>query len=968
MRHVFFTLSILLLLPSGRQPATARPTVAATVPTLRISRTADAGIFAKTAQPGLPEAADRTTAPADRTTGRVTGCVVDLKTGAAVCGAVVGAGDGTLWTSTDREGRFVLERVGRGEVALRVGCLGYVTREQTVRPGAEALRIELQGSSLAIDEVVVTARRDDRAAGTSYSVGREALDHLQWVAVTDLAALLPGGKSVNSDLTAARTFSLCDGGESAGNAAFATAAEVDGVRLGNNASFASPSGVQTRGLTVGDVESVEVLTGVPSAEYGDMGSGMVRIRTRKGITPWNITLSTNPRTWLFSLAKGFRLGSGTLNVSGEWTRATQKLSSPYTSYTRRGLTATYTGTFRRSWHFEAGLAGTVGGMDSREDPDAFTGAYSRGRDHALRAHSTLTWMVNRPGITQLRLEASAALHDERTYDYDYHTAASEQPAAHAPEEGYHLADRLPFTYFSGRVADSKEVDIAAALKYSWVWHRDRLQSRLSAGVQWKSTGNAGRGEYYDDPALAPSGYRPRPYGDYPRMHNLSAYLEESLTLPVGTTGLTLTAGARMESLLLRGSRYRHTTILSPRLNLRWRLADRLTLRGGWGTTGKLPSYWILYPRQEYRDVQTFGFPMEGNGSAYVYYSQPYTMQRNDGLRWQRNRNAEAAVEWRAGGFRLTLSLWRQTTLDPYRYAGCYEPFSYTILQLPEGYTVPARPEVKVDRQTGMVWMRGGSEEYWTPMEVRVTDRTFVRTVRPENGAKVRRQGLELILESPELRPLRTTLRLDAAWTSMHYVDAGLTASYRAGWSHPALPDRSYPYVGLYADGGSASVVNGCRTRTLDVNLTAITRIPQARLVITCRLELALERRRQNLSLLDGRPYAQPVGDEGYTAIRPVAWMDLDGIRHPFTDAEAADPAFAGLILQSNNIHTFDPDGYDPYMSANFSLTKEIGNHVSLSFYANNFTRSRREVRSWATGVGAIFTPDFYYGLTCRIKF
>lgn len=102
MRHVFFTLSILLLLPSGRQPATARPTVAATVPTLRISRTADAGIFAKTAQPGLPEAADRTTAPADRTTGRVTGCVVDLKTGAAVCGAVVGAGDGTLWTSTDR--------------------------------------------------------------------------------------------------------------------------------------------------------------------------------------------------------------------------------------------------------------------------------------------------------------------------------------------------------------------------------------------------------------------------------------------------------------------------------------------------------------------------------------------------------------------------------------------------------------------------------------------------------------------------------------------------------------------------------------------------------------------------------------------------------------------------------------------------------------------------------------------------
>ncbi len=930
MKQEFFFFSILLLLTLGRQPATAQEMA--------------------------------------QGTDRVAGCVVDAKTGRAVCGATVGVGDGTLWTSTDPEGFFVLDRVGRGEVSLRVVCLGYVTRELTVPSGAVGLRIGLQPRSLAIDEVVVTARRGDDASGTTYSVGREALDHLQLTAVTDLAALLPGGKSVNSDLTEARTLSLRDGGQSAGNAAFATAVEVDGVRVGNNASFASPAGVQTRSLTVGDIESVEVLTGVPSAEYGDMGSGMVRIRTRKGLTPWNVTLSANPRTWLFSLSKGFRLGRGTLNVSGEWTRATQKLSSPYTSYTRRGLTATYTYTFRSRWHFEAGLAGTLGGMNSREDPDAFTGAYSRGRDNSLRARSSLTWMANRPGITQLRLEASVNYHDERTYDYDYHTAASELPAVHAEEEGYHLADRLPFTYFSGRVVDSKEVDIASSLKYSWVVRRDRVQSRLSAGLQWKSTGNAGRGEYYDDPALAPSGYRPRPYGDYPRMHNLSAFVEESLTLPVGRTDLTLTAGARMETLLLRGSRYRHTTILSPRLNLRWHLTDGLTLRGGWGTTGKLPSYWILYPRQEYRDVQTFGFPTGENGSAYVYHTQPYTMQRNDDLRWQRSSNAEAGVEWRAGGWNITLSLWRQTTLDPYRYTNCYEPFSCTMLQLPEGYAVPADPEVKVDRQTGMVWMRGGSEEYWTPMEVRVTDRTFVRTVRPENGAKVRRQGMELIVESPEIRPLRTTLRLDAAWTSMRYVDAGLSASYRAGWSHPTLSDRSYPYVGIYADGGSGSVVNGCRTRSLDANLTAIAHIPQARLVITCRLELALERRRQNLSLLDGQPYAQPAGEEGYTQIRPVEWMDTEGVRHPFTDAEAADSAFAGLILKSNNIHTFDLDGYDPYMSANLNITKEIGDHVSLSFYANNFTRSRREVRSWATGVGAIFTPDFYYGLTCRIKF
>ena len=40
----------------------------------------------------------------------------------------------------------------------------------------------------------------------------------------------------------------------------------------------------------------------------------------------------------------------------------------------------------------------------------------------------------------------------------------------------------------------------------------------------------------------------------------------------------------------------------------------------------------------------------------------------------------------------------------------------------------------------------------------------------------------------------------------------------------------------------------------------------------------------------------------------------------------------------------------------------------MSFYANNFTNSRPFVASYATGVKAVFTPDFYYGLTVRLKF
>ena len=87
-----------------------------------------------------------------------------------------------------------------------------------------------------------------------------------------------------------------------------------------------------------------------------------------------------------------------------------------------------------------------------------------------------------------------------------------------------------------------------------------------------------------------------------------------------------------------------------------------------------------------------------------------------------------------------------------------------------------------------------------------------------------------------------------------------------------------------------------------------------------------------------------------------------------TAAEAADPAFSNLVIRSGNAYTFAQDGYGPYFSANLSITKEIGDKVSLSFFANNFTNSRQFVISKATGAATILTPVFYYGLTCRLKF
>lgn len=928
--------------------------------------------------------ADVMTAQQNRALFSISGKVVDAKTGEPVIGAAVNVEDTGIWAISDENGTFFLPDIRPGDYAVQFSCLGFVDKRLSfvVKKDIPNLTIKLDQNTLALNSVVVTAERDKEGMNTSLKFGANALNHLQMSNVTDISALLPGGKTVNPDLTTDNAVSLRSGGLAAGNAAFGTALEVDGVRVGNNASFGSMSGTGTRNISTENVQSIEVITGVPSAEYGDLNSGMVRINTRKGLTPWNITFAVNPRTYQASASKGIDLmkNRGVLNVSAEWTRATQKLSSPYTSYTRRGFSASYSNTFKNVLKFEAGATGNIGGMNTKNDPDAYKGTWSKVRDNVLRANTSLTWLLRKSWITNLKLDASVNYNDNRSQDHAYGSSASMLPAVHSELAGYYLADRLPVSYFSDKVIDSKELDYAASLKYEWFKKSGKRLSKLKAGVQWKANGNVGEGEYYKDPSVAANGYRPRPYSQYPFMHNVAAYIEEDYTFPIGKTSLQISAGLRLENLFVKDTDYKNVSSLSPRFNAKWKISDNLSIRGGWGVSEKLPSFYILYPVQKYRDIQTFGFS-HGDSSSYVYYTQPYKMLFNENLKWQKNYNAEFGIE--AYFLRTSVSLvgFFNKTKNPYTYQNIYTPFSYNIMSVPSGYTVPDNPEIRVDSQTGQVYMRGSNEEFWTPMATKVTDKTFFESQMPGNGDDIYRTGAELIVDFPEIAPIRTKFRLDANYAYTHYIDNTLNWTYRTGWSHTSLSNRSYQYVGIYANGGESGTYNGKESHSLNANLTAITHIPEARIVITCRLEMSLLSRFRNLSRYQGKEYAYNVNADGvesiggsiydsnnYTAIRPVKYMDENGDVHDFTDKEASDPAFANLIIKSGNAYTFSQDGYGAYLSANLSVTKEIGDHVSLSFFANNFTNSRMYVTSKATGVSAIFTPAFYYGLTCRLKF
>lgn len=135
--------------------------------------------------------------------------------------------------------------------------------------------------------------------------------------------------------------------------------------------------------------------------------------------------------------------------------------------------------------------GNIGGMNTKDDPDAYSGEYTKVRDNVFRANTSLAWLLNKSWITNLKFDASVYYNDNNSHSHTFYSSASEQPAVHATQEGYFLASKLPYTYFADQVVDSKELDYAASLKYEWNRRFGTANSNLKAGVQWKATGKCG---------------------------------------------------------------------------------------------------------------------------------------------------------------------------------------------------------------------------------------------------------------------------------------------------------------------------------------------------------------------------------------------------------------------------------------------------------------------------------------------
>ena len=922
------------------------------------------------------------------------------------------------WAITDGTGHFSIKGVSTGKNTMTIQCLGYATQTLvlTITQDIPRMNIRLKQESLKLDEVTVTARRKQDEATTSFTIDRTALDQQQILNIGDVSTLLPGGKTTSSSLMNDNRFSLRSGTQEKGNASFGTAVEIDGVRLDNNSMSGETAGASTRNISASNIESVEIVTGIPSVEYGDLSNGIVKVNTRRGKSPFIVEGKISQLTRQIALNKGFDLsrGRGLLNVSLEHARSFSDAASPYTAYQRNILSLHYMNVFMRDrmpLTLNVGLTGNIGGYSSEADPDEMLDDYQKTRDNTLRAHFDVNWLLNKSWITNLTLKGSLSYSDKKSEEYYSTSSASAQPYIHSMEQGYFIAtdyDENPQAniilgptgyWYVKRLNDSKPMSWSLKLKAeknaSFALGKSIFRNHLMIGSDFTGSRNAGRGTYYDDMRVAPS-WREYRYNELPAMNNLALYAEDKIMIPTGKlSSWELTAGLRDDITFISGSDYGTISSLSPRVNSRYifwrnrrkRLVNSLTVHAGWGKSVKLPSFQILYPTPGYSDRLAFASTSTSdNRSYYAYHTYVSKALYNPDLRWQYTNQTDIGVEMDIKGTHVSLSAFHHKTCRSYMSTDVFTPMTYR-------YTPPsslngsgidvANRRFSVDQQSGIVTLSDATGTVQSK-ELAYTDRnTYAVNDRYVNGSDVDRYGLEWVIDFAQIKSLATSVRIDGNYYYYKGADDMLFADIPLGVSTTMTGNVPYGYVGWYrgasvtstGSSASASVSNGTVSKQANLNLTLTTHIPKIRMIVSLRLESSLYNYRRLIS-----DYS--FDDDGLAAVYPeyyTTWnnpSELIPFAEKYLWARDNDVTLYNdltkLVVHANYPYVLNPNRISSYYSANLSVTKELGDHISLSFYANNFFRNMSTVHSSQTDLDTSlfssgYIPSFYYGLSLRLK-
>lgn len=751
--------------------------------------------------------------------------VVDAKTQEAIVGAVVTQKSSKkVLAITDIDGKCELSSSYEGNLVV----ITYVGYKSLTIPLKNHAIIPLRQNATALGEVVVTARASDGPV-TSSIIGRDAMTHLQPNSIADLMELLPGGYAKDPNMGEANTITLRETGTMGAYGAITknnnysisslgTQFMVDGVPISTDAnlqysplsdtqSSASSStvennrnitnrGVDMRSISTDDIESVEVVRGIPSVEYGNLTSGLINIKKIRRAIPLTARFKADGYSKLFSLGKGLQLdgeGNSILNVDLGYMDSKIDPTDNFENYKRVTGALRYTLRGDRKekikWQWNSAFDYSGSFDDSKSDPDInygrvdeYKSSYSRlALTNGFNVKMPKSWFkeldVNTLVSLQLdRLRQTRLVAPQRygIVPLSWSDGENEAQAVYAEYTAHYLCDGKPFNAYV-------KVKGVMGFKTPYTLHT------IKVGANWDLAKNFGRGQVYDmHHPLSVSGWssRPRKYSDIPSLQNFSLFAEELMKANVGKCQLELMVGLRLNTLLglerqfdMSGKYY-----ADPRANLAWHLPKfklggkpmSISLNGGYGITTKMPTLNYLYPDKYYSNFICMAYYDTANPEqdskfvVHTYVQDP----TNYHIKPARNHKWEIRLDMDWNDNLLSVDYFRESMTSGFRYStiyGVYDYKSYDVSQMAAG------------------------KDYTTlPYE---NKRVLDGYQQSSNGSELVKQGIELAFTSQRIHCLRTRINVTGAWFHTRYTNSQpMYSPVTTVIDGTAVRDK---YVGLY---------------------------------------------------------------------------------------------------------------------------------------------------------------------------
>ena len=284
--------------------------------------------------------------------GGLIGKVTDEK-GEVLVGANIIILENKLGTATGSSGKYEIKNINPGNYTVKFSFIGYksnVLKVSVVAGRITELDAKLESESFEIGgiKVVGTSELMPTEINTRTTISSGEIEHFQATNLKDVLNLVPGiQRSDNPGLNKTTQVTI-RGDETDALSAFGTLIMIDGARESNNANlqFEGLAGAKYGGLTMGrgldlrqipadNIESIEVISGLPSVRYGDFTSGIIDIKTKIGASPHRLKIKNNPTTNEANLGGGFKLGKeNALSYNFNIARSERDLRLEGDEYTR----------------------------------------------------------------------------------------------------------------------------------------------------------------------------------------------------------------------------------------------------------------------------------------------------------------------------------------------------------------------------------------------------------------------------------------------------------------------------------------------------------------------------------------------------------------------------------------------------------------------------------------------------------